>query len=102
MSGGGNLSADRTITLSESPNSPAVVGTGRQVFTSGAAMSGGGDLSTDRTITLLGQFTGAPQDLPRVSRLLAPVMLEHPPAALSVQVLPLAGAVGLSAWVLLR
>src|SRR6185369_14137186 len=40
------------ITLSESPNSTSVVGTGRQVLTSGTALSGGGDLSLDRTITL--------------------------------------------------
>src|SRR5204862_1510682 len=46
------LAADRTISLSESPNSASVVGTGRQVLTGGAAMSGGGDLSADRTITL--------------------------------------------------
>src|SRR5213079_1208472 len=52
LSGGGDLSANRTITLSASPNSASVVGTGRQVATSGAALSGGGDLSADRTITL--------------------------------------------------
>src|SRR6059036_21351 len=53
LSGGGDLSADRTITLSQSPSgSASVVGTGRLVSTSGTALSGGGDLSADRTITL--------------------------------------------------
>src|SRR5206468_7712580 len=51
MSGGGDLSADRTITLPESPNSASVVGTGRQV-TAGTCLSGGGDLSADRSISL--------------------------------------------------
>src|SRR5262249_35206366 len=49
MSGGGDLSADRTITLSESPNSASVVGTGRNVSTS-SPLTGGGDLSADPTI----------------------------------------------------
>src|SRR5207244_2443987 len=40
------------LPIAESPVSTAVVGTGRQVLTSGSAMSGGGDLSADRTITL--------------------------------------------------
>src|SRR5439155_6285726 len=40
------------LPIAESPASTAVVGTGRQVLTSGAAVSGGGDLSADRTITL--------------------------------------------------
>src|SRR2546428_6962934 len=40
------------LPIAESPVSAAVVGTGRQVLTSGAAMSGGGDLAADRTITL--------------------------------------------------
>src|SRR5204863_3711342 len=53
LSGGGDLSLDRTITLSQSPSaSTSVVGTGRLVSTSGTALSGGGDLSADRTITL--------------------------------------------------
>lgn len=52
LTGGGDLSADRTLTLSASPDSASVVGTGRTVSTSGAALSGGGDLSANRTITL--------------------------------------------------
>src|SRR5207248_2891120 len=40
------------LTIAETPVSTAVVGSGRQVLTSGAAMSGGGDLSADRTIAL--------------------------------------------------
>lgn len=49
-------------------------------------------LGTDRTITLFGQVTSAPQDLPRVSRLLAPVMLDYSPGTVSVQVLPFIAA----------
>src|SRR5206468_12455768 len=51
MSGGGDLSADRTITLSESPNSASVVGTGR-TLTASTCLSGGGDLSSDRSFSL--------------------------------------------------
>src|SRR5438477_1186044 len=51
MSGGGDLSADRTITLSESPNSSSVVGTGR-TLTASTCLSGGGDLSSDRSFSL--------------------------------------------------
>src|SRR6185295_11884350 len=51
LTGGGDLSADRTITLSASPNSSSVVGTGRQV-TAGTCLSGGGDLSADRSLSL--------------------------------------------------
>src|SRR5439155_466034 len=51
MSGGGDLAADRTITLSESPNSASVVGTGR-TLTAGTCLSGGGDLSTYRSFAL--------------------------------------------------
>lgn len=51
LSGGGNLQADRTITLSESPNSASVVGTGRTI-TCGNALSGCGDLSADRTLAV--------------------------------------------------
>src|SRR4029079_7452376 len=40
------------LPIAASPASAAVVGTGRQVATSGAALTGGGDLSADRTITL--------------------------------------------------
>src|SRR5439155_90877 len=59
LSGGGDLSANRTITLSASPNSASVVGTGRQVATSGAALSGGGDLSADRTLSFSGSCAQA-------------------------------------------
>src|SRR5207249_4722015 len=51
MGGGGDLAAVRTITLAESPNSAAVVGTGRQI-TAGNCLSGGGDLSADRSLSL--------------------------------------------------
>src|SRR5438093_2044244 len=40
------------LPIAETPVSAAVVGSGRQVLTSGAAVSGGGDLAADRTITL--------------------------------------------------
>src|SRR5207249_3103167 len=40
------------LPIAETPVSTAVVGSGRQVLTSGAAVSGGGDLTADRTITL--------------------------------------------------
>src|SRR5262249_59695575 len=42
------------LPIAETPASAAVVGSGRQVLTSGAAMSGGGELSPERTITLAG------------------------------------------------
>src|SRR5439155_10676760 len=57
LSGGGNLSADRTVTLSESPNSASVVGTGRNVST-GTGLTGGGDLSADRTLSF--DYTATP------------------------------------------
>src|SRR5439155_1177680 len=37
------------LPIAETPVSTAVVGSGRQVLTSGTALSGGGDLSADRT-----------------------------------------------------
>src|SRR6185295_12187962 len=40
------------LPIAATPASAAVVGSGRQVLTSGAALSGGGDLASDRTITL--------------------------------------------------
>src|SRR5439155_581402 len=40
------------LPIAETPVSTAVVGSGRQVLTSGAAMSGGGDRAADRTSTL--------------------------------------------------
>ena len=49
LTGGGDLSANRTLTLSASPNSASVVGTGR-TLTGGAGIAALGDLSTDRTI----------------------------------------------------
>jgi hypothetical protein len=48
-----NAGASRTdVTLSQSPASASVVGTGRLVSVSGTGLSGGGDLSADLTITL--------------------------------------------------
>jgi hypothetical protein len=49
LSGGGDLSANRTIALSASPDSASVVGTGR-TLTGGAGIAALGDLSADRTI----------------------------------------------------
>src|SRR6185436_9642498 len=40
------------LPIAATPASTALVGSGRQVLTSGAALSGGGDLAADRTITL--------------------------------------------------
>ena len=54
LSGGGDLSANRTITLSASPDSASVVGTGR-TLTGGAGIGAIGDLSQDRTITTASQ-----------------------------------------------
>ena len=46
-----NVASNRTdITLSQSPASASVVGTGR-VLTAGRGLSGGGDLSADRTVS---------------------------------------------------
>lgn len=52
ITGGGDLSADRTLALTTSPVGQTPVGVTRTIGTSGAALSGGGDLSADRTITL--------------------------------------------------
>ena len=49
LTGGGDLSANRTITLSASPDSASVVGTGR-TLTGGAGIAALGNLSADRTI----------------------------------------------------
>ena len=49
LSGGGDLSANRTLTLSASPDSASVVGTGR-TLTGGAGIAALGDLSANRTI----------------------------------------------------
>ncbi|MBI3933486.1 MAG: hypothetical protein HY316_02260 [Acidobacteria bacterium] len=49
LSGGGDLSANRTIALSASPDSASVVGTGR-TLTGGAGIAAIGDLSADRTL----------------------------------------------------
>jgi hypothetical protein len=54
LSGGGDLSANRTITLSASPDSASVVGTGR-TLTGGAGIGAIGDLSQDRTIATASQ-----------------------------------------------
>src|SRR5207237_3957849 len=48
----------RTLTLSRSPNSASVVGTGRQI-TAGTCLSGGGDLSADRTLNFSGSSSQA-------------------------------------------
>src|SRR6185369_11217573 len=59
LSGGGDLAADRTITLSQSPSaSSSVVGTGRQI-TAGTCLTGGGDLSADRSLSLSASCTQA-------------------------------------------
>lgn len=49
LTGGGDLSANRTLTLSASPDSASVVGTGR-LLTGGAGIAALGDLSADRTV----------------------------------------------------
>ncbi|MBI2820387.1 MAG: hypothetical protein HYX73_10440, partial [Acidobacteria bacterium] len=49
LSGGGDLSANRTIALSASPDSASVVGTGR-TLTGGAGIAAIGDLASDRAI----------------------------------------------------
>jgi hypothetical protein len=49
LSGGGDLSADRTLSVSTSPSSGSAVGTGRMINTT-APLTGGGDLSADRTL----------------------------------------------------
>jgi hypothetical protein len=48
LSGGGDLSADRTLTVSTSPSSGSAVGTGR-TLTATSPLTGGGDLSADRS-----------------------------------------------------
>ena len=50
LTGGGDLSADRTLALTTSPASQTPVGVTRSVATT-APLSGGGDLSADRTLT---------------------------------------------------
>lgn len=51
LAGGGDLSADRTLTLTTSPASQTPVGVTRSLATT-APITGGGDLSADRTIAI--------------------------------------------------
>lgn len=58
LTGGGDLSADRTLGASVSPGGAGtLVGTTRQILTS-APIAGGGDLSADRTISIAGSGGG--------------------------------------------
>lgn len=56
LTGGGDLSADRTLALTTSPTGQTPVGVTRTITTT-APLAGGGDLSADRTLTVA-EFTG--------------------------------------------
>ncbi len=51
LTGGGDLSADRTLALTTSPTGQTPVGVTRSISTT-APLAGGGDLSADRTLTV--------------------------------------------------
>ena len=73
LTGGGDLSADRTLVLTTSPTGQTPVGVTRAINTT-APITGGGDLSADRTLALTTSPTGqTPVGVTRAINTTAPV-----------------------------